>query len=459
MADIPGTPRSIGDLTATALRRIAYEKKLNEDSIRPSIFTALKTETSYDGHTNEISIEKSGIMMDVSNVGRNQGQSVVVGLVKNLRKKPRYGTSQHSLGYEEDLELLWTQLYYNEIKKSVKYYKWGYFKNDTEYLGYMKKYGPAITKFMAENRDTRIEQALLLTVADELIEAPVNLAQQFNKNWIIPNLAESDNPAWDNTALTVADGVVDADEYYSDRTFSGATSFVENIVAAMMAASGTGATSKALLNVDTLVQICTYIKDQMIIDPIMMDGMPTVILTIPTKVKGWMMNPNKSGSLAAYWKEVAYYKDDNRMKLPGEFGRLFDYFVCVENWRAPTLTVGGSVGSYTLKPGFINPGNNDDRNNTAWSNTSGSVNYVFDVVMALGLNALAQFTHDPQQSDMYEHTEYGKIEGRNTYLGQGIQIPTFDLDAASRLDGSSTTQIQKGSAVIPVSRIPVATIN
>jgi len=459
MATVPGTPQSVSDLNATALRRIAYEKQLKEDSVRPSAYTMLKTETNYDGKTGEISIEKSGIMLDVSNVGRNQGQSVVVGMVKPLHKKPRYGTSQHALGQEEDLDLLWTQLYYNEIKKSVKYFKWGYFKNDTEYLGYMKKYGPAIIKYMAELRDLRIQQALLLTYADELIEEPLNLAQQFNKNWIIPNLAESNYPAWDNTALTVTDGAADADEYYSSRQFSGATTFVENLVAAMLAGSGTGSTSKALLNVDTLAQICTYIKDQLIVNPIEMDGKPTVVLMIPQKVKGWMMNPNKAGSIAAYWQNVGEYKDKDRMIIPGEFGRLFDYFVCIENWRAPTLTTGGSVGSYTIKPGWVNPGNNDDRNNNAWSNTSGSQNYVFDVVQALGENALAEYTHDPLMSNLLENTEYGKIEGRAAYLGQGIQIPAFDKDAASRLDGSSTTQIQKGSAIIPVSRTPIATIS
>lgn len=457
MATVPGTPQSVSDLTVTALRRIAWEKKLKMDSVRPSCFTALKTETVKDGKTGALVVTKPGIMLDVSSGVESGGQSVRVAMAKPLRSAPQYGTSNAALGNEENLTLLWTELNYNEIKKPVKYHKWGYFKNDTDYLGFMKAHGAALTNYMAELDDLRKQQALLMTYAPELTAAPVSLAQQFNKNWIIPNLAEGSYPAWDNTALTKADGSVDSDGYYSDRTFSGAASFVENIAAAMIAASGTGATSNAKLNVDTISQICSYISDQNVINPILVDGKVTYILLIPTVVKMWMMNPGNTGSLGAYWKDVASYSGDV-MTIPGEFGRLFDKFICVENFRAPTLTLSGAVGSYTLKPGFINPGNNDDRNNSAWSNTSGAENYVFDMVYCLGENALAEFTKDQLTTDMYEHTEYGKIEGRNAYLGQGIQIPAFDLDAASRLDGSSTTQVQKGSACIPVSRNPVGAI-
>ena len=145
------------------------------------------------------------------------------------------------------------------------------------------------------------------------------------------------------------------------------------------------------------------------------------------------MNPNKTGSFGAYWQNVAEYMTD-RIKIPGEMGRIFETFIMVENPRAPTITVSGDSGSRVIKPGFLRPGNNDDRNNADWANTSGATNFVFDCVFAMGANALA-------------------------YLGQGIQIPAFDLDTAAQTDGAATSQVQKGVAVIPVSRDVIETIN
>ena len=461
MATVVGTPSNLDSMGADTLRRVALETRLRKDSIRPSMFTELKTESKYDSVSGKLNIIKSGIMMDVSNIGNASaggGQSVVVGLSKPLQMAPDLGTDNDPLGNEESIELFWTRLYYNEIKKSVKYYKWGYYKNDTSYLNYIDTHAPALATYNAEYRDTRIQQALLTGIGDELAEAPVNKTRIFNKNFIIPNSLEADYPSYDTDAGTWHDGSQGTHDYYGSRyeEAGGATDWCDKIAASMLAASGVGSTSKALLNVDTIVQIMTYIKDQLIINPITVDGKPTVVLAVPTRVKGYLMNPNLSGTIGYLNRDIASYKDPERMIIPGEFGRLGDFFLLVENFRAPTLTVGGSAGSYTLTPGYLNPGNVDNRNNSAWSNSTSGTNYVFDVAFALGENALAEYTKDPFATDMHEQTQYGKIEGRLGYLGQGIQIPMFDKDASSVTDTSS---IQKGSAVIPVSRTSIEAID
>lgn len=453
---VPGTPTTLSGMNATALRRIVWEKKLRDDSVRPSVFNAIPAEFKIT--EGQIEIMKPGMMLDVTNVGRNNGQSVRLALSTPLRKRPKYGPDELMLGNEDESDLLWTELYYNEIKKAIKFKKWGYDFNDTAYLNWVESYGPKITNFMAENYDTRCQEALLLTYAEELSATPVSKGQQFNKNWFIPNLDDSNFPAWDLTALTRTDGAADADEYYSSRTYSGAATFVENIATALLQASGTGSTSNAVLNVDNLAYLSTWIFDQHIVDPVMIDGVPSVVLKIPLRVHGWLKNPNNTGSLAAYWQNVADYIDKDRMKIPGEIGRLFDCLVVVVDPRSPTLTVDGDVGSYTLQPGFVQPGNNDDRNNQAWSNTSGATNYVFDMCTVMGANCLAKFTHDPLVTNLAESTEYGQIQGRGAYLGEGLQIPAFDKDAAGQLDGASTTQIQRGSCLVPMSRRAIASI-
>jgi hypothetical protein len=452
---VPGTPGTLSSMGATGLRRVAWEEKLRRASVRPSVWTQLKTAVKMVNGV--INIEKAGIFLEISK-SPDSGQSCRVAMRKPLRKAPIYGNANTILGNEDEADLLWTELYYNEIKKGVKYNRWGYDFNDTKYLDWVAAYADDITEFMAENRDVRIHQALTLTYAEELTYAPVSASQQFNKNWIIPNLSESSYPSWDLTALTVTNGSLDSDNYYSSRTYSGATTFVENIAAALLAASGTGATPKATLTVDFLSQLRKYVMNDTLIEPVMLDGKNTWIFLVASEVWSWSINPNNSGSIANEFQVQSEYKDPERMTLIGEIGRVFEHFLFIENYRAPTLTVGGSAGSYTLQVNYVQPGDNDDRNKSAWSNTSGSTNYVFDLCYVIGKNALAEYVVDPLNTDLYEQTEYKRIEGRAAYLGSGLQLVTWDKDSGSRLDGGSTTQYQRGSALVPVSRAAVQTI-
>lgn len=452
---VPGTPSTLSTMNATALRRIVWEKKLREESVRPSVFEQLKSAIKVvDG---VINLQKAGVYLEIS-VPPDSGQSVRTAMVRPLQKAPRYGTSEDVLGNEDEQTLLWTELFYNEVKKGVKFKSWGYDYNDTKYLKFVQQNGPALINFMAENRDTRQHQALLLTYAEELTRAPVSKAQQFNKNWCIPNHSETDMPAWDVTDLTIADGAADTYGYYSSRLYSGATSFVENICEKLMAAAGTGTTSKALMNVEAMALISYYLVEGLLMDPVMLDGIPSFVILMHPRVKSYAMNPNRSGSLGNNFLNVADYKDPKRATLIGEIGRVFENLVFCTDYRAPSLVVGGAAGSYTLKPGFVYPGNVDGRNGTQWANTSGATNYVFDVCIALGANALAQYLVDPLTTNLAESTEYGKIQGRAAYVGEGFQIPAWDKDAGSRLDGANTTQIQRGSCIIPVSRTPIVNV-
>jgi len=454
---VPGSASSVDTQNATALRRIAYEKRLRADSIRPSIWTQLKTAIKV-GSDKVAKVMKSGIWLEVT-VKPEEGQSCVIAMRKPLRKAPDYGTSNNPLGNEDEQDLVWTRLYYNEIKKGIKYKGWGYFHNDTKYLKFIESYGPAVAEYMAELRDLHIQQALLLGVDEGLTNAPVSRSPQFNKNWIIPNLTESSYPSWDITALTVTNGSEDSDEYYSSRTYSGSTTFAENIAVSCLAGSGTGSTSKAKLTVDFLSQLSEYVTNTLALEPIMLDGMPTYLFVVPSRVWNWTANPNNSGSLGEHFQAVSDYKDPKRMKLIGEIGRVYEHFVLVKNYRNPTLTIGGSAGAYTIRPNYVLPGNNDDRNSSAWSNTSGSTNYAFDVGYIACANALAEYLVDPLVTGLVETTNYGQDQGRAAYLGAGIQIPRFDKDVAGQLDGASATAIQKGSAIVPFSRAEIATIS
>lgn len=452
-AAVVGTPSSIDSLGQAGVRRIATDKKLREDiNILPSIFTAIESSLKVIG--NEIVVEKYGILMKIETQLASQGQSVRLAMGRPFRKAPQVGTGQSMLSNEDERDMLWTELYYNEVKKAIKYFKFGYNYNDTEYLGWVEAQGPALLNYWQELEDLRMHQAVLLGRSMELNVDPLNLPVTLNPNWIIPNLDDSLNPVWDNTDITTTEGALDSEGYYSARTYHGNTSFVENVAARMLQGSGTGSQGLALLTVDMFWYISDYIVNVLKLTPLMIDGRPSYVLAVPSRVRTWCLNKNNAGSPGEAFAEMNAYKAQDRVSLPDEFGRMCGNLILVENHRAPTITVGGDEGSYTLNFGFLCPGDNDDRNNGAWSNTSGSTNFVFDTVICLAANAVAQYLRDPLTTKLYEHTEYGQIEGRGSYKGEGLQIPMWDKDATARVDGASRTLVYRGSAIIPISRTP-----
>jgi len=450
---VPGGANSIDTMDVANLRRVTWESKLRQDSIRPSVFTALKSAIKV-GSDKVIKVLTKGIWMEITVAPEGAGQSCRVAMQKPLDEAPAYGNDQ-VLGNEDQSDLLYANLYYQEIKKAIKYKAWGYQHNDTRYLNYIQTYSGLVTEFMHELRDLHIHQATLMTVDESLTAAPVSQAQQFNKNCIVPNSLDSNFPDYDEEALTNTAGAEDANGYYSDRAFSGAGTFVENIAASIVAASGVGATPNNLLTVGTMAMIQEYVQSTLIMEPIMLDGIPTYVFVVPSRTWAWTVNPNNSGSLAEHFQKVSEYKDPDRIKIVGEIGRLYENFLLVKDMRAPTITISGGVGTYSIQPGYLYPGNYDGRNNSGWSNTSGSTNYVHDIGGIYGANALAEYMVDPMVTDLAESTNYGQDQGRAAYVGCGIQIPRFDLDSA---DQTATSQIQRNCAWVPFGRVAPAAI-
>jgi len=444
---IPASASTLADMDVAALSRVAWRSKTKEDSVRPSIWTAVKTIFQVLG--DEMMILEHGIVLDVKNEGKRSvggGQSVRCALTTGFRKPPQEGTAEDMLGNGDEGSLYYAEFHYNEIKKAYKQSNWGYDANDLEYLAWKDGNSKRMGQYWMELNDYRYQVALLMGYSPELIKTPTNKVQFLNPNWCIPSLATSSYPAWAVAAVTETDGSADADGWYSSQLYTGGSSFAEN-VADSLTAAGTSATA----TIDNLMEIFDYIEDEHVVEPVMIDGQPTWIFKVPTKVYNWMMNPNNSGSVGEYFKSVLEYKDEKRMTIPGEMGRLFGSWLIVKDPRCPTLTLGGNNGSYTLTPGYIRPSNNDDRNRSAWSAVSGATNYAFDIGAILGAEALAEYVRDDLTNDMVETTEFKKRQETGSYMGSGVQLCRYDKGTPS-----ASSIIYRGSAIIPFARTRVS---
>lgn len=455
MADVPGTPTTLSGMGAVQLRKILFSNKLRQPKVLPSIFTNLVGQAKVVDK--KIVIEKSGIITEITADPSGPEQSHVLGMVKPYRQAPIYGPDDSKLGSEEGDDLLWCQLYYNEVFKAFKRWAKGYNFNDTAYLKLAQTNMPRLLLFMAELFDVRCQEALLLSGDPALVADPVGYVQNFNPNWLIPNLDVDDFPVYDITPKpTRTEGAADSDGYHSSAYYSGATSFAELIAVALLQASGTGSTPNNLLTAEFVQFVANYGRSVLQLEPMMLDGVETLIWSIPTRVKQWLLNPKNTNSLGTLiTNKQAYQSNRGELVIPNELGRLVDSgLLLVENMRAPTLTVGGSVGAYTLTPGFLNPGGNDDRNNADWSGDSGAQNFVFDMSTIMGNEALFHLKVDAMDTKLQETTQYGFIEAKGAYIGDGIQIGVFDKDAGSRTGGdvADRTGIYRGSAQIPIGR-------
>ena len=450
MATTVGTPTA--PLTnVTALRKFVWsEKNQFVDSVSPSVFVALKAETVSNG-SGEIVLNKPGIVLDVTNEGvAGQGQSVRLALRTPLKMRAAYG-DESEYDHEDESALYYGEVFYNEISKPVKMYDRGYQANDVAWLKYNQGYNALQTQFMQEQDDFFAHQALMFTYAENLTYAPVSKAAAFNKNWFIPNLADASQPSlenslWDVTAVTVGNDI-DATTLYNSKTYTGNTSFAENLGDALVAGAGTGSTPTNIMNTTAWSRLRNYIITRRVVKSIRLDGKDTYVCLVPTQALSWMLNPANTGSIGAYYKDVLQYKSSERDVIPGEVGRILDCFLIIEDQRGATLTQTGANGSYVLTPGYMLPGGNDDRNLGAWSNTSGSTNYVHDVMLVLGDKALAKYTRDALEMGITETTRYKKVKGTLAYKGEGWQIPFFDLDTPT-----DSTRIYRGSLCVPIGR-------
>lgn len=431
----------------TALRKFVWsEKNQFIDSVHPSVFVALKADLISNG-SGEIILNKPGIVVDVTNEGvAGQGQSVRLAMRIPLKKRAAYG-DESEYDFEDESELYFGEVFYNEVSKPVKMYDRGYQANDVAWLKYNQGYNALQTQFIQEQDDFFAHQALMFTYAENLTYSPVSCVPAFNKNWFIPSVTGGSLVTWDETSPTVGDAI-NATTLYNKKTYTGAGTFAANLATALTAAAGTGSTPTNLMTVTAWSALRNKIVTNRTIKSIRLDGKDTYVCLVPTQALSWMLNPANSGSIGAYYKDVLQYKSSERDVIPGEVGRIMDCFLIIEDQRGATLTQASTV----FTPGYVLPGGNDDRNLSAWSNTSGSTNYVHDVMLVLGDKALAKYTRDALEMGITETTRYKKVKGVLAYKGEGWQIPFFEKGTGGASNTPTINRIYRGSLCVPIGR-------
>jgi len=474
MAYVPAAPQGLDAMKAAALKVKAYNKTLRTESILYDVFEKLSGEIRTDPKGTMVP-EAVFLKMDTPPKGAH---SVTIPLLKSLSGAPQMGTSENMLGSEENLKLKHLTVYYNEIKKSVASFGWGVDFNDLSYLDVYGQITPLMTRYFAELRGRRIREALLLTYASELTKDPINLHQMFNPNIFVTNTEFANQPKYERiqtdtgdytdaegrSAATAEDdgvwphnryGEISGADYKGHYTEpAGKNYFVQNIYDALAAATtGTDpfdAPAKMNLTVEMLLALSNYVEDELLLDPLMIDGQPSYIFLIPSTTAVWLSGFSTTNSkLGDIWKDVSALSKKEQ-DIPAVLGRV-NNLVLVKDSRYPTLTVGGTSVTPTLTPGFLAPGRADGRNKRAYSE---STNKVFQVGFVLGKGALVEWVANDLKYAT-EQTEYGKFQGKGAYQMAGIQLVKFDEDALNAYGpGQSDTSYQQNSSCVVLMTTP-----
>lgn len=455
MATVPATPNGLTAMKAAALKVKAYNKTLRTESVLYDVFEKLSGEIRTDPKGTMIP-EAIFMKMDTPPKGAH---SVTIPLLKLLQGAPQMGTSQHMLGSEENLRLKHLTVYYNEIKKSVASFGWGVDFNDLSYLDVYGQITPLMTQYFAELRGRRIREALMLTYASELTMDPINLKQQFNPNIFVTNTTFANQPSYKRDNLTT--GTVgtwpanrstdDLHTTYEDG--SGKTYFVQAIYNALAAATTTSAAfdtpAKMNMTVEMLLALSNFVEDELLLEPLMIDGQPSYIFLLPSTTAVWLSGFSTSNSrLGDIWKDVSALSKKEQ-DIPAVMGRV-NNLVLVKDGRYPTITIGGTSVDPTITPGFLAPGRSDGRNKAAYD---GSTNKVFQCGFVLGKGALVEWVANDLKYAT-EQTEYGKFQGKGAYQMAGIQLCKFDEDALDGGTGQSDTSYQQNSSCMVLMTTP-----
>ncbi len=453
---VPGTPGTLTSMGATALQKTLWDNHLRMDHTLDDIWNPSMESV--------VEIEKDMITSMPESVflkGPQQDRGalkMILSMTTPFKEAGREGGSEALLGYEEDDELYHMPVYANDIKKAAKKLNWGLQFEMLNSTGVFALRNQKMNKWRLENRGRRIREASMLTVETALTKDPftTTVRQQFCSNIFIPNLPLGEMPTWDVTDVTNTAGAVDALGFYPNRTYGATNSYVENIAEQMLAASGTGSSSLAYMSVDNLVDLDYYCEHIVKMPKLKIGKSSGYMFVVPAAVAVYLANPNRIGSFGAYYKDVTQLSKEE-MEFGGIIGKFCNLWFKVDS-RGPTITVAGSAGTYTLQPGFVNPGNNDDRNMLPWSVDSGSVNYVFDVGFVYGAGALFESIMVPPQYGNKESTEYLQIVGEAMYEIGGIQTVRYDVDTPDDDNGEGKTLIQRQLVMVPMSRISSSVI-
>lgn len=369
------------------LVREYWDLKLYDESLFRDIFSRLRTIFDY---TSNIDMPLDTLVFELDAQASTGFRTATLGFIEALQNTPRYGNAQQQIGFEETLREKSQTIYYNEMSHAVALWNYGIAYNDQNPYGInMGKATALLANYMEELFGLHYRQALLQRFAVNLTFAPTNQTQVWNNHWYIKNVGDVRNqPAYSTVLQTHTNNIANA-----------------------LIAAGTGVNST--LDSIFLTGLMHYITTNRI-EPLVIDGEKCWILTVPTNQVYHVHDLDRNDGLASYWTSVSRMPD-KKANFPYLLGKWIKIYL-VEDERAPTLTLSGSAAPFTLTPGYVLPGNIDQRDTSDGAR---------DVGFLMGKAPLIDWYYT-RVHHKYDDYNYQKWEGKGAFAERGVQLRWYD---------------------------------
>jgi len=335
-------------------------------------------------------------------------RTITVPITDPLRGTPRAGDDRQS-GFEIGQRLRYMTAHYNEYSQAVVVKTFGKDYNDLEgHFKLFSKATPQLSKYFKELDGRQFREAALETYSSELCKDN-GLRQHWNPNVFVANTDPFSQPTYDTDLAVYTNKIADA-----------------------MEAAATGTNGEyANISAEFCEAVLEHAEVTLRIEPLSIGGEDRYVIVLPSNQYAKMTS--LAGEFGTMWVDKSALTTDEQT-FPGVMGR-YKKLLFVSDSRYPTVSLGGSAGSYTLTPTYVQPGNEDERNRRVYDATS---NKTWSVGMLYGKGAFLDWTVKSLHFED-EIREYNKEKGIGAFTERGIQLGLIRTDKAatySDTDGS-----------------------
>jgi hypothetical protein len=337
-------------------------------------------------------------------------RDITLAFIKGLDMSPIEGNVKF-LGNEDTFDMRFTKCYANDWAGGVTLQNFGIDAREMAQYEIDKVAPKLLMQWRQEILGYYAREALVQRYSHNLTASPVSLSQSYNKNWWLPSLADTAQPAYSATAGSHA-----------------------TLIGTAMAAAG----MNAVMTPSYLLELIDWLAGKYIM-PVNIGGKQMYGLLTANREIRRLRDPAVSGSFGNYMKESGAVKGVNDL-IPTAELVVADKLILIPDDRVSTTTLSGTGSAYTLTFGYDKAGRSTSK--TSGVSTNGNAVYFHNNIV-LGAGALMWYEPEKMHKEN-QPDEYNQFDAQALFNAIGYQTPLWNDD-----NGAAGTSQQESSCIVP----------
>jgi hypothetical protein len=399
-----------------------WERTVNEESRPEDVFEALSGQVTWPGGKKPIRLPDAGYMK--LSAGMDDARTVRLVLFKDFYGDPGEGGLVDPRGTEEDILTKTFDMQCNDIFHVHTNEAYGLSAKDKKPWDFIGMGTKLESKYFQELWGRYRRQTVLEGQSANLLEYPHYNAAMLNPHFFIPNVSDSNQPAYNLVLAEYKDNIVNALNH-----------------------AGVGIDASVSIRFIHRLQEWCFAH----LDPFEDSEGQYFVLVLPSPQVTWLKHNTQERALGQYFRSNDNGGKIPSLRFPGYVDRI-DKMVIVEDMRYPTISITGapsasselSSGTLTCQyrgMGRADDGSSDPRDMTA---TGRQVGFV------LGRKHACEWFPEKLHVE-YDYKMYDRIFGSGLFGIFGSKLMCYN----SAYTGKSYSLQHDGSCVVVFAKPPV----